>query len=362
MSARRTFSLLASLLLGSAPAFPAQVVQTAAAEKLLQELVETYGVSGAEGAVREVVASHLPAWAKPETDSAGNLWVRAGRGGKPVVFVSHLDELGFAVTRIRDDGTLELAPRGGFFLSLYEARPALVHTEGGPVAAVFTARDSATSARRPAGIRVDPGTGSRAATEALGIRLGSTVTSPKAYTRLAGTRATGRSFDDRVGCTALLLAINRIVPARLQHEVIFIWSVREETGLEGARVAADALGVEPERVHAIDTFVSADSPLEPRAYAVAPIGRGPVVRALDNSSVVRPAQLDTLLALARLARIPLQAGATSGGNDGSAFAPWGVPNVPVGWPLRYSHSPAETIDLRDVVWLAEVVRLVAERW
>ena len=44
------------------------------------------------------------------------------------------------------------------------------------------------------------------------------------------------------------------------------------------------------------------------------------------------------------------------------FADYGVPDVPIGWPLRYSHSPAETIDLRDVVSLAEMIRVVAERW
>jgi hypothetical protein len=126
--------------------------------------------------------------------------------------------------------------------------------------------------------------------------VGSTVTSPKSYARLAGTRVTGRSFDDRVGCAALVLALRRLDPARLRHEVIFVFSVREEIGLEGARVVADALGVRPARVHAIDTFVSADSPNDPQAYAVAPLGAGPVIRAVDNSAVAPPALVDSLLA------------------------------------------------------------------
>jgi putative aminopeptidase FrvX len=60
--------------------------------------------------------------------------------------------------------------------------------------------------------------------------------------------------------------------------------------------------------------------------------------------------------------LPLQVGTTNGGNDGSAFGEYGVPDVPIGWPLRYSHSPVEVADLRDVVHLAELVRLVAEEW
>jgi putative aminopeptidase FrvX len=102
--------------------------------------------------------------------------------------------------------------------------------------------------------------------------------------------------------------------------------------------------------------------LEPKNFALAPLGLGAVARALDNSSVTPPPLLDTLVSLARERRIALQVGTTNGGNDGSAFAAFGVPNVPIGWPLRYSHSPAETIDLRDVASLADVIQAVAERW
>ena len=332
-------------------------------EPVLSTLVETYGVSGMEAPVREAVRRLLPAWTRPEVDTAGNLWVTAGRGEPTVVFVAHLDEIGFQVDSIRDDGTLAVSPRGGLFLSLWEGRPALVHTGTGTVPAVFAPRDSsAPPTREPAALTVDVGTTSRAETDSLGIRPGHTVTSPKEFVRLAGTRATGRSFDDRVGATALVLALRRLDPRRLRHTVVFLWSVREEVGLEGAAAAARALGLRPARVHAVDTFVSSDSPLEWPGFALAPLGRGPVARALDQSSVTPPAYLDSLVRLARARRIPLQVGATNGGNDGSVFAEFGVPDVPLGWPLRYSHSPAELVDLRDVAGLADLVGAVAEGW
>jgi putative aminopeptidase len=72
--------------------------------------------------------------------------------------------------------------------------------------------------------------------------------------------------------------------------------------------------------------------------------------------------VDSLLSFARAGRIPLQLGATSGGNDGSVFSDWGVPDVAIGWPLRYSHSPAEVVDLRDVAALAQLVGAIAEGW
>mgnify|MGYP001258033115 FL=1 len=357
----RTMTLSLGLWVGIATTGMAQAkIGVDDAQRILAPLVEAYGVSSREGPVREVVQRLLPAWATSETDSAGNLWVRVGAGEPLVVFVAHLDEIGFRVTEIREDGQLLLQPAGGFFAALFEAEPALVHTGQSVIPGVFTPVDSAADAG--VGLRVDLGTGSRMATTALGVEPGATVTMPKRYVRLAGSRATGRSFDDRVGCAALLLALRSLDPKRLRHEVLFVWSVREEIGLEGARVVADALGGRAARVHAIDTFVSADAPLEIPTYGLAPLGLGPVVRALDNSAAAPPALVDSVVALARRGGIPLQVGTTSGGNDGSTFAPWGVPDVALGWPMRYSHSPAETVDLRDVAGLASLVRLIAERW
>jgi putative aminopeptidase len=335
------------------------------AEKVLAQLVESYGVSGMEEPVRAMVERLLPTGERTQTDSAGNLWLTLGTGEPTVVFVAHLDEIGFRITGIRDSGLLDLTPVGGLFPSLWEAMPALVHTGGARVPGVFVPRDSASLVhprRTPPDLTADVGTASRSETEALGIRVGHTLTMPKQYVRLAGTRATGRSFDDRVGSTAQILAVRRLRPDRLKHTVIFLWSTREEIGLEGARAAANALGVRPARVHAIDTFVSADSPLEPRNFALAPLGQGAVARALDNSSVTPEPYVDSLVALARARHIHLQVGTTNGGNDGSAFTPFGVPDVPIGWPLRYSHSPAETIDLQDVVSLADMIQAIAERW
>jgi putative aminopeptidase FrvX len=362
-------SLLLWIVIGStlsAQTPTRQQLGTREVEQVLTRLVESYGVSGMEAPVRAQIERLLPTGLQSQTDSAGNLWVTVGSGEPTVVFIAHMDEIGFQVTGIREDGSLDLAPVGGLFPSLWEAKPALVHTGQASVPGVFMPRDSGAvpdSLRRtPPEMRADVGTTSRDATQALGIQVGHTLTMPKEYVRLANTRATARSFDDRVGSTAQLLALQRLDRNRLRHRVIFVWSVREEIGLEGARAVANTLGIRVARVHAIDTFVSADSPVETRNFGVALLGRGAVARALDNSSVTPPAHVDSLVALARARRIPFQVGTTNGGNDGSVFGMYGVPDVPIAWPLRYSHSPAETIDLRDVVSLAQMIAAVAEQW
>src|SRR6266850_263519 len=332
------------------------------AQSILSQLVESYGVSGMEAPVRATVQRLLPSWVKSETDTAGNLWVRVGQGDGPVVIVAHMDEIGFRVDTINADGTLGLRNRGGFILSLFEGKPALIHTDRADIPGIFLPRDTGLTRRTPPPLRVSVGATTRADADSLGVKLGQTITMPKQYVRLAGTRATGRSFDDRMGCAALILALRRLDRTKLKHPVIFIFSTREEIGLEGAEAAARQLGTSTRRVHAIDTFVSADSPLELQNFAVAKIGAGAVARALDNSSITPPAYVDSLAQLARARGIALQIGTTNGGNDGSTFTQFGVVDVAMGWPLRYSHSPAEVVDLKDLLSLTDMVRAVAEDW
>jgi putative aminopeptidase FrvX len=199
----------------------------------------------------------------------------------------------------------------------------------------------------------------------LGIRTGDFVTIPKKYRRLLGARANARSFDDRVGCTALISAAWALGPSLNGRDVTFVWSTGEELGLVGAAAVAKSMAAQgrtPDYVFAVDTFVSSDSPLESTRFGEAKVGEGFVVRAVDNSNIVPRKLVDKLLALARAQGIPAQYGVTGGGNDGAAFVRYGSTDVALGWPLRYSHSPGEVVDTRDVDSLARIVAVLAQQW
>ena len=79
--------------------------------KVLADLIETYGVSGHEQPVRDKVKAYLPGWAKPEIDGKGNLLVTFGSGDEHIIFVGHLDEVGYIVKDFHDDGTLGVEDR-----------------------------------------------------------------------------------------------------------------------------------------------------------------------------------------------------------------------------------------------------------
>lgn len=172
-------------------------------------------------------------------------------------------------------------------------------------------------------------------------------------------RYAARSLDDRVGSTALLMALQQIDPEELPNRVIFAWSVREEGGLLGATELAQNLHMRTRRVYSIDTFVTSDTPLESRHFAYAPLGDGPVLRSIENSSMATPYELDRNRAIAEGSGVEYQIGLTQGGTDGTTFTIYGAPNAGLSWPGRYSHSPAEIADLRDVARLIELLKAFA---
>jgi putative aminopeptidase FrvX len=374
-------------------------------------LVEARGVSGHEGPVREVVLAGLreqgygvegsgrPA---PVVDESGNVVLTLGTGAPRILFVAHLDEVGFEVSAIRADGLLETRRRGGLYPALYQASAMELVTSAGVLPAISLPADGeapgevvldvgARSAEEARGLGVeldDPATvpkelrflGWPAESQRIGraeLHLNGSVPSPgglygRGLEDLAGEiarvgeaelpdswRAAGRSLDDRVGCAVLLSALAFLRPDGLDRTVVFAWVTREETGLEGSDELARRMEPTPDAVFAVDTFVTSDGPLEDPYYAYAPLGGGPVLRALDNSSVTPRAALEEVRAIAAAHEIPLQTGTMGGGNDGSRFVPEGAIDCPLAWPQRSSHSRVETVALGDLGLLTELVAAVA---
>ena len=346
----------------------------------LEALAEAYGASGHEENVRKVVLNRLdPRLQKEaETDAAGNLILHLGghqEESPRIAFVAHMDEIGYEVKKVEDDGRLLVTVLGGGYPEYFLGHVVLVHkADGNSVGGVLelpTGWDQSgfewPHGPRSMEVPVHVYVGARSAeeTQKLGIKVGDWITIPKEYRPLLGTRANARSFDDRVGCAALLEAVRALGRDLPGRDVTFIWSTEEEVGLKGAAAAAERMakqGRTPDFVFAIDTFVSSDSPLESKRFADAEIGKGFVLRAVDNSNITPREYVDRVVKLAQENGIATQYGVTGGGNDGAVFTRYGSVNMPLGWPLRYSHSPGEVIDTRDLDALSKIVTALARSW
>jgi len=351
-SALEKYAELLAALVGSSARPSAGPLSSRASEAVspstLQALVEVYGVSGREDPVRRAIERLLPEWAQRKTrvDPAGNLIVELGTRPE-TVFIAHMDELGFEIKTVESDGRLLAETRGGGTAEFFEWRPGMVHTRSRSLPAILLGGGSYR-------LQVDMGASSAAEVAALGVQAGDTITVRKKLRHLLGGRVNARSIDDRIGCAVLVDVLRTLKPEEIRRPVWFVFSVEEEVGLRGAEFLAAS--VSPRQVFPIDTFTSSDSPLENPRMAGARLGEGFVIRAIDSAGIAPRAAVGEVMELARRHQIRVQYGVTSGLNDGAKFLTGGAVNLPLGWPLRYSHSPAEVADLADVEALRRIVR------
>lgn len=341
-------------------------------EGLLDRVAEISAVPGHEGPVRNIIYNAMPGWARELTqvDDMGNMWLEFGSGPvtETTVFLAHMDEVGYEVESIESNGVVNLTRLGGVVTTAWEGQPALLQldpfvnieslAEAPQLRGVFLSRDNPTQ-KQPAAVTAWFGMDS-AQLAASGVRVGMGVTGYKEGHRMGSYRYSSRSLDDRVGTSSLLLALQQIDPEQLQNRVIFGWTVREEGGLRGAAALAEIIRTQSRRVYSIDTFVSSDTPLESPHFAYAPLGSGPVLRSIESAGMATPYELDRNRKIAADAGIDAQIGLTQGSTDGTTFTVYGAPNSGLSWPGRYSHSPAEIADLRDVAKLVDLIQAMAE--
>ncbi|SRR6266516_4368023 len=334
----------------------------------LAELTALHAPSGAEQPViarlRDLFTPLVDA---VSVDHIGNL--TATREGPPgashIVVSAHADEIGALVASIEPDGFLRLLPIGGVQARLLEGRAVWVGGRPG----VIGARSGHLTPRLQHGqglslddLYVDLGVDSAEEVEALGVRVGDPIVVLSELRVLAGSRVSGKGIDNRASCVLLLHLLRRLQGCALSHRLTALVAVQEEVGLRGARVAYTRL--QPDLAIVIDTFPAAGTPDTRHLSYTAYIGQGALITPASGESntgfLMPKAARDTIIAAAERAGIPYQLAVTGSGVTDAAAAHLtggGIPTLEVKIPRRYSHSPVELLDLRD---LAAALSLVEE--
>lgn len=320
--------------------------------KELVDLCMVPGVSGREEMVREKIMGMIGN-RDHFTDGIGNLVVEAGDGEETVMLMAHMDEIGFYVTNIRDDGKLAIRKVGGISDELLPGRHVEIVTKNekridGVIGNVppHLAKDGAIF--EPV---IDVGAGSREEAERLGIGILDFAVFKKHSSFLNGESLAMRALDDRFGCYALVEVLKR---AKFRKKVVFAWTVQEEIGLKGAKALARKYS--PDRVYAIDAFACCS-----KMNAGVRPGKGPVLRMIDNSAVASFDEMNHVLGVAKSSGIPVQIGTTGGGTDGSVYAEHGFRMVPVTLAVKYMHSEVETINTKDLEELIKLLVALVEK-
>jgi putative aminopeptidase FrvX len=319
---------------------------------ILKELSEAFGPSGDEKEVRSIlrqaVEEHVE---RTWVDALGNLHLeRKGTGRKRlrVMVSAHMDEVGLMVIGHDDSGALKVRTIGGIDDRVLPGAAVRVGPERiagviGLKAIHLLDRAERERVTRVEQLAVDVGARNKDEAQKL-APVGTSAVFATPFREL-GPTAMGKAFDDRAGC-AVLVELVRGEP--LKHDLHAVFTVQEEVGLRGARVAAYA--ARPDCAFALEGTIADDLPKEKDASPTTELGKGPALTVMDRSFVAHRGLNRLLTETAEELGIPYQFKQPGiGGTDSGAIhlAREGIPCATVAVPCRYIHSPVSLLNLDD---------------
>jgi endoglucanase len=339
---------------------------------MLRELAEAPGVSGYEAAARQVMRRYLEPLGEILTDNLGSIIGRkAGpTGGPKVMLAGHLDEIGFMVTRITDEGYLKFQTLGGWWEQVMLAQRVEVYTREGPLLGVIGSKpphilapEERTKIVDKKAMFIDIGAASRAEAESWGVRPGDAVVPYGPFAQLRNPDLImAKAWDNRFGCALAIEVLRRLQERSHPNTVFAVGTVQEEVGLRGAATTTHVIA--PDIGIALDTGVAGDMPGVNVDDAAGRLGAGPVMLLFDSSMIAHQGLRNLLIDVAEAEHIPLQFDRMpGGGTDGGRMHIFGagVPTIVVGIAVRYIHTHAAIMSRRDFAQAAQLLVALLER-
>ena len=326
---------------------------------LLKTLCETPGVPGHEERVRDLVRAEIEGlFDAVEVDPMGSLLcrrnARAGAAAQKIMLLCHMDEIGFLVSHVNEQGFLYLQPVGGFDPRNLFSRRVLVCTDHGDLKGVMNpggrpihiaGADEKKKVPEPTEFFVDLGLGAAAKER---VKVGDMVVMDEPFVEM-GDKLVSKALDNRIACWLGIEAMRGVVDADHGAEIHVAFTAQEEVGLRGARTAAYA--VRPDIGIGIDTTLACDTPGVPEQDRTTVQGEGFGLHIRDGSFIADKALVADLEALAHARDIPFQRTMLrAGGQDGAAAqqAAAGARAVGIVVGTRYIHTVTEMVDKRDL--------------
>ncbi|MCE7858515.1 MAG: M42 family peptidase [Chloroflexi bacterium CFX2] len=317
--------------------------------KLLEKLCNAMSVSGDEGEVRRIVLEEVKSFAdEVKVDALGSVLVRKKAKSKKtlrVLFDAHMDEVGFMIVKDDGDGFYEFRTVGGIDERHLVGKQVIVgkdHTPGVIGAKPIHLTDAGERSHTVSveSMRIDLGPDGKA-------KVGDRATFATKFKRV-GPSIMSKSIDNRIG-VAILIELLKNAPYDV--ELCLAFSVQEEIGLRGAKVAGYFF--DPDLAIAVDSTPARDLPdyegRENYSYNTK-LGLGPAIYPAHSPVISDPRLVKFLQDVAAKRKIPYQLRQPGGGGtDAGAIqqARSGVPVVSVSVPHRYTHSPISISRLDD---------------
>jgi endoglucanase len=336
---------------------------------ILKEMSMLNGVPGNERQVRQYMAKQMKGLADITYDNLGSIiGEKIGEKDGPKIMVAgHMDEVGFLVTTISEEGYIKFTPAGGWWSQVMLAQQLDITTSKGDVIrGVIGAKAphilSPEERKKPVEIKdmfIDVGVKDKEEAEKLGIKPGDMITPYIEFKKLSNKKyLLGKAWDNRVGCAAAIDVLKNIQDKKHKNRYYAVGTVMEEVGLRGATTSAHRIN--PDIGVALDTTIAFDFP---GGNKNTELGKGVGIMFKDSSMVGHKGLRDFAIELCEKHNIPFQLTYLErGGTDGGAMhiATDGAPSIALCLPVRYLHSHTSIVHKDDYDAMVKLVTLMVE--
>lgn len=335
----------------------------------LKELCALNGISGEEFRVRNYLENKIknfPDILECRTDALGNLLVhKKGRNqAKHTVLIgAHMDEVGFIITEIQENGLCVLDTVGGvdpdvaIGRTVYLPESDIFGVVGCKPVHQLSEKEREEKPDKKCLI-LDLGTSSKKETLDLHVLAGDSVCYYSEWTELGGNRVASKAIDDRFGCASML----KLLEGEIAYDTWFAFFVQEEIGLRGSKTASYAIN--PDFAVILETTTAGDLDGVQGGNAVCRLGAGAVVSFMDRATIYDKELYKTAFQEAEKLNIPCQTKTRiAGGNDAGSvhISRDGVRTLAISIPCRYLHSPYCTAQISDMTQSFQLAETMLER-
>lgn len=315
-------------------------------DKLLEKLTNLSAVSGNENNMFEFLVNETKKYSCDiKTDSMNNLYVFKngfGKDKKCVMLCAHMDEVGFIISSINEEGYLLFRAVGGIDESVIPGKTVEIGEKKikgviGVKAIHLANKEERNKKINIKNMYIDIGVNSKAEAEQL-VKKGDYVN----FTTLSGDFGNlikGKAFDDRAGCYILL----KLMEKDYYDDIVYCFTVQEETGLRGAKVAS--YNLKPDCCYVLEATTCLDFPTVPIDKKVTKVGQGPALTIADRTTIPNHELSEIFKENTEKYQYKLS---PMGGNDAGAIHLNGIKTSAVSIPARYIHSPVSVVSFEDI--------------
>lgn len=332
--------------------------------KLLEKLCCVSGISGNEGSVRDTIISEICDYVDElHVDNIGNIIaLKKGRqrAAKKLMISAHMDEVGFIVSSITNDGLLKFSAVGGVNDSVIAGKKVFVGDCMIPGIIGIKPVHLSDEKEREETVPIDElyiDIGAVDKDDALkNVKLGDCVSFEPNFNVSSNGIIRAKSIDDRAGCFILI----RMIKSEIPFDMYFTFVAQEEVGLRGAKVAA--YSVNPDSAIVVEATTASDIPGVDEDKKVCKLNEGAVVSFMDRSTIYDREYYDLCFKLAKQENVKIQTKqAIAGGNDSGTInvSRNGVRTIALSLPCRYLHGPISVVSTDDMDSIEKILYKLA---